>query len=244
GELVAGVDRHEEALESPSVAAARPADEQGLDVGFEARQDGIRLGQLLPGFEREQGFGGACRARVEGDDPPQAAVAEQEGHPHGDLERIPLRVAEPEPRETEAAVGHRAVAALRGAGTGEQQVAGPACTEQGARLDVHDVRVLGGDRLRTHLAPLAGRRPRRLPDEAPQRADGGASAWPAGWLRHRSHAGTSPSAIWIPASSASNGTGTRWTSGDPTARPARRTSYRRSHDGQARRCPSSRPSAS
>src|SRR5262245_63386804 len=78
GQLVADVDRDEEALEA--VAAAQSVDEDRLDVGLHLLQDRIGLDEVLPGLEREQRFGRARRARIEAHDPAERRVAKQECH--------------------------------------------------------------------------------------------------------------------------------------------------------------------
>src|SRR5262249_34320436 len=50
-QLVAGVDRHDEALEA--VAAAPAVDEERLDVRGQRLEDRVRLPELLPGFQRQ-----------------------------------------------------------------------------------------------------------------------------------------------------------------------------------------------
>ena len=60
-ELVARVDRHEEALRSPAVAVG--ADEEGLDVGRQRGERRVGGDDLVPRVEREQRLGRAGRAR-------------------------------------------------------------------------------------------------------------------------------------------------------------------------------------
>src|SRR5262249_43373269 len=140
GQLVARVDRDEEAVEPAAILPA--VHQQRLDVWDEGLEDGVRLHHLLPRLEWQLGFGGARRARVEGHHAAERGIDEEEGDADRDLERVPLRVLEGERRRVAVAVRDGAELALRGALAGEEQVARAAGAEEVAALEVHHVRVL------------------------------------------------------------------------------------------------------
>ena len=88
-QLIAGVDRHEITL----VALTGSAHDQCLDVGHQLASKRARLCDRVPGREVEQRLRGAGWAGVLRDDPAERAVEEEEGHPDGNLEPVPQRVA-------------------------------------------------------------------------------------------------------------------------------------------------------
>src|SRR5262249_15554653 len=170
GQLEAGVVGAVEAVAAPPAPRAVPGTR--LDVRGGGPEEGIRLLEPPPRLERQQRLGGARRARIERHDPAEGRVEEEEGDANGNLERVPLGLAERERGRVEMAVRHGAEPALRGALAREEEVARPAGAEQVAALDVHDVRVLVGDRRRAHVAALTGDGLALLVEQPAQHADG------------------------------------------------------------------------
>ena len=84
------------------------AHQERLDVRLDARELGVRRGDLLPRLEREQRLRRAGRARIERGDAVQFGVHEEERHAHRDLQRVPLGGGELEVGEGAIPVRNRA----------------------------------------------------------------------------------------------------------------------------------------
>src|SRR6266568_4984673 len=148
GQLIAGVDRHEEVLH----AHVRAADQDGLHIGFGGGEQRVRRGQPVPGLQVERALGGAGRARVERADLASLRAAQEEGQPDRDLELIPLDDGQLPGRVVQVAVRNRAVSAAARLRVGEEQVTGPAGAAESGLLEVSDMAVPGRDLRRAQLA--------------------------------------------------------------------------------------------
>ena len=190
--------------------------------GARVASPGLSARTVVPGGEVQLGLGGPRRPRVERDGAAGDRAGEEERQTDRHLQRGPLRRPEPEVREGQVALGHRAVA-LPGALAGEQQVAAAAGAQQRPAVEVDHVGVRLGDRLAAHLAPLSVVRRRTAAADPPQRGDG--------HLRvHRATAGSGsagPPRAARPTArrpGRARGTAAGAASSASTAAPARRTS--------------------
>ena len=127
-ELVADVDRHEGAGRR---GAALLVQQQRLHIGFEEFREPGAPENGVPGLGVQFALGGARRAGVEGRQPVEGGVAEEEGEADGYLEPVPAGFVEREVGVGQIPVGHGPEAALPGTGTGEEHVAGHAGALQG-----------------------------------------------------------------------------------------------------------------
>ena len=213
---VALVDRHEPVI----AGAARAVHEQRLDVGLQLAEHGVSLLQLGPGSQLELRLGRTHRARVEGDHALRRGVVVEERHVDRDVQLVPQPVVELEVRQSQAPVGHQPVVVpgRRRRGRTAGCTAGTCSAARAWRGRAGAGGRRGSERCTGRSAP-APPPPRR------QAGGPGGRAWsrrPCSPRRSSRHAGVGVSATFTsPASSTSNGTGSRWSSWSSTHRPAR-----------------------
>src|SRR5215468_1007221 len=152
GQLVAGVDRHEEMLD----VLAGAVDEDRLHIRCHRAEQRMTGREPVPGGQVKPALGRARRARVEPGHLVRARAAQKECHPDGDLQFLPLGRRHGPVRIVEIAVGHGPVPAAPGLGVSEQQVTGAAGTQQARMVEVRDVPVLGRDLCGAQLALFHG----------------------------------------------------------------------------------------
>src|SRR5712691_8471040 len=248
GQLIAGIDRHEEVRD----ALVRAADQDGLHIGLGGGEQRVRRGQPVPCLQVERALGGAGRARVKSADLLPLRAAQEERQPDRYLELIPLGDGKLPGRVVQVAVGHRAVPAPAGPGVREEQVARPAGADERRGLQVSDVAVPGRDIRRAQLALLPrrdaarGRSRRRGPPllgALDETAQSGAAAHVRAACAGARRAACG-SATRTPRLSASSGSGSRCAAGSSRPFPASRTSYRAAQAGQVSSSRSSVPPAS
>src|SRR5437879_865977 len=85
-ELVTLIDGHQKV---PS-GAAHPVDQQRFDVRFHLSQYRVSLLQFPPGLQRQEGFRGAHRPRVQRHNTLHRSVGAEKGHVDGDAQAFPL----------------------------------------------------------------------------------------------------------------------------------------------------------
>ena len=116
----------------------------------------LRIGpdEIGPGVEWELRLGGARRAGVEGGDPPELRIEEEEGNADRYLQAVPLGWSELKVAERQVTLGNAAEVVAARPLRVEEEEAPTASAEKGPGAQVHEVWVLRGDGLGAQLARL------------------------------------------------------------------------------------------
>ena len=151
-QFVAFVDRQQVILGcGVSTGIAETVDQQAFHIGFHFVQNRVARHNVVPGFEREQGFGRTGGAGIERDYAVFRTAAEKESHVDGDHQIIPLGVAEIEGgKRADAARNAFELHSL----AAEQNGAGLASTEKLALRHFDQMRMIGTQAHATQLATL------------------------------------------------------------------------------------------
>ncbi len=153
-ELIARVDRHDVALGLPVTPVAGGTHQEGFDVRLHGGQLRVGPDQIGPGVEWELRLGGARRAGVEGGDPLELRIEEEECDADRYLQAVPLGWCELKVAERQVALGHAAEVVAARPLRLEEEEAPTAGAEEGPGAQVHEVWVLGRDGLGAQLAHL------------------------------------------------------------------------------------------